>query len=126
MDKEKRKEFYAKHIIVDFDDTLCIHPEDKSNIANGLPNIDLINKLNKLFDEGFTIEIYTARGHISAKNRKEAEHKYRQVIEDWLQNYFVKYHSLSFQKPFGVIYIDDKSVRPDELELIDNLTKDIV
>jgi capsule biosynthesis phosphatase len=114
------KEYYKKLIIVDFDDTLCLHPEDnKSNISEGKPNIDLIGKLNHLYSSGYNIEIHTARGHFSADSREEAEEKYRTIIEDWLHKYQVKYDKLNFNKPYGIIYIDDKAMRPDEFHLLE-------
>lgn len=113
---------YDKLVIVDFDDTLCLHPEhDKSNIADGKPNVELINKLNELHDRGYLIHIYTARGHMSAANRQDADKKYRPIINSWLHKYNVKYDRLDFNKPFGIIYIDDKAVRPDELHLLEGL-----
>ncbi len=113
---------YEKLIIVDFDDTLCIHPEnDKSNIASGTPNVDLINRLNELHDNGYLIHIYTARGHLSTPSRFEADRKYRPIIRDWLHKYNVKYDRLDFNKPYGIIYIDDKAVRPSELHLLEGL-----
>jgi hypothetical protein len=122
--KEDRTQHYSKVIIVDFDDTLCLHAGyDKSNIAKGEPNLPLILKLNELFDRGYSIQIYTARGHISSRTRKEADTKYRSVIQEWLQKYGVKYSHLTFNKPLGIIYIDDKSVRPDEIDLIDSITR---
>ena len=95
--------------------------ETITNGVDGKPNIELISRLNELSKKGFEIHIYTARGHISAKNRDDAEKKYRQIIIDWLQRYNVIYAKLSFQKPFAVYYIDDKAIRPDELHLLDNL-----
>lgn len=119
-----RAKYYSKVIIVDFDDTLCLHAGyDKSNITKGEPNLPLILKLNELFDRGYSIQIYTARGHISTGTRKEADARYRLVIQEWLQKYGVKYSHLTFNKPLGIIYIDDKSVRPDELDLIDSITQ---
>ena len=124
MSKESLKKYYSKLIIVDFDDTLCIHAgDDKSNIAKGSPNLPLILKLIDLFDRGYRIEIHTARGHISASNRKEADKKYRPIIEEWLQKYGVKYSHLTFNKAFGIIYIDDKAIRPDELDLLDSVLR---
>lgn len=121
---EDRAKYYSKVIIVDFDDTLCLHAGyDKSNIVKGEPNLPLILKLNELFDRGYSIQIYTARGHISTGTRKEADARYRLVIQEWLQKYGVKYSHLTFNKPLGIIYIDDKSVRPDELDLIDSITQ---
>ena len=121
---QDRAKYYSKVIIVDFDDTLCLHAgHDKSNIAKGAPNLPLILKLNELFDRGYSIQIYTARGHISARTRKEADEKYRSIIQEWLQKYGVKYSHLTFNKPLGIIYIDDKSIRPDEIDLIDSMTR---
>lgn len=121
---QDRAKHYSKVIIVDFDDTLCLHAGyDKSNINKGEPNLPLILKLNELFDRGYSIQIYTARGHISSMTRKEADEKYRSIIQEWLQKYGVKYSHLTFNKPLGIIYIDDKSVRPDELDLIDLITQ---
>jgi capsule biosynthesis phosphatase len=113
---------YEKLVIVDFDDTLCLHPDhDKSDIKNGTPNVRLINKLNDLHDKGYLIHIYTARGHLSAANRQDADKKYRPVITDWLIRHGVKYDRLDFNKPYGIIYIDDKAVRPFELHLLEGL-----
>lgn len=112
---------YDTIIIVDFDDTLCMHGEDKSNITAGLPNDSLIHSLNRLHDKGYRIHIYTARGHLSAQNRADADLKYRQVITNWLATYKVKYDLLSFEKPLGFIYIDDKAIRPNEIHLLERL-----
>ena len=115
------KDYFKKLIIVDFDDTLCLHGEDKTNIQMGLPNIPLIDKLNELYKVGYNIEIRTARGHFSAKDRVDAERKYKPIIKDWLHKYNVPFDKLSFNKPYGIIYIDDKAMRPNELHLLDNL-----
>ena len=118
------KEYYKKLIVVDFDDTLCIHPKNnKSDIENGLPNVNLINQLNDLYDQGYNIEIHTARGHFSCESRYHAELIYRPIIEEWLEKNEVKYDLLNFNKPYGIIYIDDKAVRPNELNKIKELSK---
>jgi len=123
LNKLKKEEFYNKIIIVDFDDTLCIHPEhDKSDIESGVPNFVLVNELNRLFNLGYQIHIYTARGHLSTNSREEAEIKYRPIIEKWLRTCGVNYNLLSFNKPYGVMYIDDKAVRQDEFEFLRKLT----
>lgn len=112
---------YDKRVIIDFDDTLCIHPEnDKSDILNGKPNLPLIEIINKAYHQNYRIEIYTARGHLSTKDRIEAELTYRKVITEWLKIHNVKWHFLSFEKPLGIVYIDDKAIRPNEIDLIKN------
>ena len=116
------KNYFKKLIIVDFDDTLAKYEEGQThNIEGATPNVELINKLNGLYDDGYNIEIYTARGHFSCDSRSEAEDRHGSRIRDWLEKYGVKYHALNFNKPYGIIYIDDKAVRPNELHLLEGL-----
>jgi len=107
------------NIVVDFDDTICIG--SGTDISKGTPNYKLIEQLNKLYDIGYNINIYTARGHISANSRKEAKEKYYSIIQEWLNEHNVKYTLLSFQKPLAICYIDDKAIRPDELDKLKEL-----
>jgi histidinol phosphatase-like enzyme len=112
-------------IIVDFDETLALFDGDTSakNIPYARPNTKLINALNALYDGGYEIHIYTARGHFSANSREEAQHKYSTVITQWLTKNGVKFNILSFNKPLGVYYIDDKAIRPDEIDILEKLSK---
>ena len=103
---------YHKRIVVDFDDTLAFHENRKFDDA--LPNEPLISKLNDLFDQGWQIDIFTARGSISCKTREEARQKYEESIVAWLGKYGVKYNELSFDKPLAAYYIDDKGIMPDD------------
>ena len=75
---------YHKRIVVDFDDTLAFH--QNRNFNDALPNQPLIDKLNNLYDQGWQIDIFTARGSISCKNREEAYSKYYNSISNWLNN----------------------------------------
>jgi capsule biosynthesis phosphatase len=103
---------YTTTIICDFDDTLAFtHNRDW---ANAVPNLPLIEKLNNLYDQGWTIIVLTARGNLSCKTREEADVKYRHQIETWLSDNNVKYTELSFAKRLAALYIDDKNLRPDE------------
>lgn len=108
-----------RRLIVDFDDTLCIH--NNTSIESGTPNTNLINALNKLYEKDYIISIYTARGHFSANDREHADEIYRPIIEKWLSDHGVLYHELSFNKPYGIIYIDDKALRPNETNLLEEL-----
>jgi len=110
-------------IVVDFDDTLALYDDSRSaeNIPFAKPNIELINKLNMLNNKGVEIHIYTSRGHYSAKNRDDADSKYRDVIVNWLTKHNVQYTLLSFKKQYATYYIDDKAMRPDELHLLEGL-----
>lgn len=103
---------YHKRIILDFDDTLAFH--QNRDWDNSKPNSRLIKKTNKLYDEGWTIDIFTARGNISCATREEAKQKYQPGMEAWLAKHGVKYHSISFDKPLAAYYIDDKGMHPDD------------
>ena len=110
---------YDKRIVCDFDDTLSF--AENRDFKNAKPNTNLIQELNRLYDSGWTIDIFTARGHLSCKDRKEAENTYRNDIEEWLSNNNVYYSSLSFNKPLAVLYIDDKAIRQDEIHRLKEL-----
>lgn len=104
---------YTTTLVVDFDDTIAItHNRDWDN---AMPNEALVNKLNHLYDQGWTVHIVTARGQLScAGDCEAADHKYRQQIENWLCSHDVKYTSLSFQKKLAAYYIDDKGITPEQ------------
>jgi hypothetical protein len=108
---------HHKRIIVDFDDTLAF--TQNRDWENAVPNIPLIEKLNNLFYAGWTIDIYTARGSISCATRQAAAEKYYSSMWLWLENNNVKYHTLSFDKPLGAYYIDDKGISPEDFILKD-------
>lgn len=102
----------SKKIVVDFDDTLAF--TTNRNWEGAVPNVSLIQKLNALHDNGWSIDIFTARGSISCNTREEADLKYRNQIEKWLKDNNVKYNLLSFNKPLATYYIDDKGITPTQ------------
>jgi hypothetical protein len=103
---------YHKRIILDFDDTLAF--AENRDWINARPNDELIVKTNKLYDEGWQIDIFTARGNLSCATRAEAAAKYQPDMEEWLKMNGVKYHSISFEKPLAAYYIDDKGMSPED------------
>jgi len=105
-------------IICDLDDTISV--SITHDWQNAKPNEQLINKINRLYDEGWQIIILTARGQVSCQGDVEkADKKYRKKIETWLKRHHVKYHKLSFHKYLGSGYVDDKSLTPDEFVNLD-------
>lgn len=106
----------SKHtttLVVDYDDTIAI--TFNRDWQNAKPNQPLIDKLNALYDQGWTIHIVTARGQLScAGDHEAADQKYRHQIEKWLSDHNVKYHTLSFKKKLAAYYIDDKGITPEQ------------
>ena len=108
---------YYKRLIVDVDDTISY--TTKRDWENAKPNLPLIRKLNKLYDEGWEVHYYTARGSLSCKNREEAENIYKPIILKWFFKHNVKFTELSFNKPLGTYYIDDKAITPEDFLALD-------
>ena len=109
---------YFKTIICDIDDTISV--TTTHDWQNAEPIWQTINKINKLYDEGWTIILMTARGQISCNGDfAKADEKYRAKMQAWLDRYGVKYHFLSFEKYLAAYYIDDKSLTPEEFHNLD-------
>ncbi len=72
------------------------------------PLISNINKINKLYEAGNKIILFTARGTVTKIDWKNVTMK--QLI-DW----GVKYHELTFGKPAADFYIDDRNLNINEI-----------
>ncbi len=88
---------------VDIDGTLTVE-KDGHEYESRTPNHPIIKKINKLYEQGHMIILFSARW--------EAD---RKVTKDWLKKYGVKYHGLILGKPLFDLYIDDRAIRPEEL-----------
>lgn len=96
--------------VIDLDGTLCFQKNIKT-YCEASPILNMINKVNKLYDEGHYIEIFTARG-MNTYGSVEIIKKSGLVklTEKWLKDNNVKYHSLKFGKPSADFYVDDKNM----------------
>jgi uncharacterized HAD superfamily protein len=93
-------------IMVDVDGTLTLNRNGgwtEKDCLNAKPNKKVIAKINELFNK-HTILIYTAR----PENLMEAT-----LV--WLRMHKVKFHGWATGKKPADLYIDDKTIRPDEL-----------
>ena len=104
-----------KTIVVDIDDTISF--TYNRDFDNSEPNQPVINRINELYDEGWNIILFTARGGKSCKTLEEKEAKYRELTERWLAKHNVKYHTLMFGKPNADYYVDDKNISIEEFVL---------
>ena len=91
-------------IVVDIDGTIC-----SSTSANGYQDAkffpERIDRINKLYEEGHYIILYTGRGSSSGKD-------YKELTKAQLDAARVSYNELRFNKLPYDIWIDDKSVQP--------------
>ena len=102
--------------IFDLDGTLCHTPESRGPDGGFLerhygectPYPSRIAAVNRLYDEGHTIVIDTARGASTGVN-------WLPLTTQQLANWGLRYHKLRVgTKAGGDLYIDDRSVRPEE------------
>jgi hypothetical protein len=87
--------------IIDIDGTIC--SSTNSQYEKAEPYVTRIKHFNELYDLGMEVHYWTARGGNSGKDWSEFT---TQQLEQW----GVKYTSLSFKKPSYDLWIDDKSV----------------
>lgn len=105
-------------LVVDIDGTLC-GPPIKGDYKKCVPDIDMIHKVNSMYNKGHMIILFTSRGMRSYDGDIDDIRKYvKPVLVEWLETYGVQYHELKFGKPWGnnVVYIDDRAIRPNEFK----------
>jgi nucleoside-diphosphate-sugar epimerase len=102
---------HGKTFVVDFDGVIgSLTPNNDYNLARPLEHN--IRELNRLYDAGHRLILFTARGTMTGID-------WRAVTEGQLLEWGVRYHELHFGKPAGDYYIDDRMLPLEELSLID-------
>jgi len=96
-----------KIIYVDIDETICTTPSSR-NYSDAIPINKNIDKINKLYDEGNTIVYWTSRG-----SRKQIN--WYNLTEEQLKSWGAKFHELRVDKPYYDLFIDDKTLRIEEI-----------
>jgi hypothetical protein len=94
-------------IYVDIDETICETPNPRI-YENANPIVENIEKINKLYDEGNTIVYWTARG-----SRKQID--WYDLTEKQLLSWGAKFNELRVDKPYYDLFIDDKTLRIEEI-----------
>tara|TARA_R110000851_G_scaffold209703_1_gene362127 strand:- start:1236 stop:1556 length:321 start_codon:yes stop_codon:yes gene_type:complete len=100
-------------VFVDIDETICFYKEDialngKKDYNKAIPDYDNIAKINKLFDGGCRIVYWTARGSRSGIDWTEFTVK---QLDSWN----AKYHEVRCNKPYYDLFIEDRSLRIEEI-----------
>lgn len=99
---------------IDLDDTICFPNHDFKDAFNkyykAAPNVDVIKKINELYDSGNKIIIFTARRMLTFDgDLKKIKKDVEKITIDWLSQNSVKYSELLFGKPYADYYVDDKA-----------------
>ena len=101
-------------ICIDIDGTIC-RQKNENEFYEDMPMLPLASeKINKLYDDGAYIILFTARmmGY-ALEDRDKADEMGRELTEKWLKDDNIKYHELLFGKPTADVYIDDKALKFD-------------
>ena len=107
-----------KVALVDIDETICFFPK-KRRYDQAVPSQENIDKINKLYDEGWRIIYWTARG--GSEKSKKAGLCYYDFTWGQLESWGCKFHDLStgtkgdHVKPPYDLVVDDKAKRIEEL-----------
>ena len=121
MKFHESKQFEAddqKVVLVDIDETVCFYP-NKRQYDLAEPSDENIAKINKLYDEGWYVIYWTARG--GSEKSKKAGRCYYDYTWKQLESWGCKFHDLStgskgkYIKPACDLVIDDKSKRIEEI-----------
>ena len=96
-----------KVIYVDIDETICQTSESR-NYNDSQPIFENIEKINQLYDKGNTIVYWTSRG-----SRKQID--WYDLTYKQLTSWGVKFHELRVDKPYYDLFVDDKTLRIEEL-----------
>lgn len=96
----KLKEANDNKFVFDIDGVVAKFNESL-DYTSSVPNEEMINIINGLYDMGNYIILFTARGYKTGVDWGE-------ITENQLARWGVKYHELKFGKPDATFYIDDK------------------
>lgn len=96
-----------KIIYVDIDETICSTSADRK-YENAEPIKENIKKINNLYDKGNTIVYWTSRG-----SRKQID--WYELTKTQLEEWGAKYNELRVDKPYYDRFIDDKTLRIEEV-----------
>tara|TARA_B110000008_G_C16475749_1_gene366075 strand:- start:89 stop:445 length:357 start_codon:yes stop_codon:yes gene_type:complete len=99
-----------KTICFDIDNVIC-KTNNTRNYSKSVPIKKNIKVINKAYNSGFNIILYTARYMGRCKgNLKKVKKQIKPLTLKQLNNWGVKYHKIYFGKPSFDLFIDDKSI----------------
>ncbi len=94
-------------ICFDIDNVIC--KTASNNYKNSKPDKVAIRIINKLYEKGYYIKIFTARYMGRYKGNKSIVKKKTSETKKYLKLWNVKYHKLIMCKPTYDLFVDDKS-----------------
>ena len=107
-------------IAFDLDDVLCYRTSEEGRVSkyhSCVPIEGMIRIVNRCYDEGYTIVIYTARGMTGFRgNVIDIEANLYELTHNQLIDWGVKFHQLVMGKIHYDLLIDDKAVNSQNIK----------
>ena len=117
MKASKRFSEGQKKVLVDIDETISFYPgERKYDLAE--PIVENIAKINKMYDDGWYVTYWTARGSVSKVDHWEYTNVQLKMWGCKFHDLITGYRDGPFcwpTKPHFDLVIDDKAKRIEEL-----------
>ena len=99
--------------VFEIDGTICSKPDGDYTQAQPFP--ERIETVNRLYYEGHTVILLTARGMGRSNNSVNfAYESFYDLTHSQLKEWGVKFHELFLGKPAADHYIDDKGVNDED------------
>lgn len=97
-----------KTICFDIDGCICLQRD--GDYENAAPNQKAIDLVNRFFDRGYKIVLFTSRFmRRTDGNRTEVYSRGYDFTKKQLQNWGVRYHELFMGKPYADVVVDDRA-----------------
>ena len=108
---------YVKRVIVDIDGTLTVETEGFGDdvYRERTPRPVMIKYIRDIHESGMHVCLYTSRFACD-----------EEVTKEWLEKHGVPYDELVFDKPQYDLWIDDKSVKPELVEMSFNVAQTMI
>ena len=102
-----------KRFVIDIDGVIAI-TKDVSDYSKSMPNERVVRTVNRLYELGNKIVLFTARGYATGVDWSDVT---RRQISQW----GVKHHEMIFGKPHADYYLDDHALTLRGLTLLESV-----
>ena len=102
-------------VLVDIDETICFYQGNRT-YEQAIPEQANIDKINDLYDQGWKVIYWTARGSTQPTNLDRLSY-ITELTQEQLNSWGARHHDLIIgdKKPLFDLVIDDKAKRIEEL-----------
>ncbi len=109
-------------IVVDFDETLTKKSPSFEEI--GEPRPEVIERVRRAHAAGVKVIIQSCRWSVHELSTPERAEAWKAIAAAWLEEHQVPFDEMRGEKPLAEVYLDDRAMRPDDLERLDLFISD--